>query len=121
MNIFSIIVFAVFLNAAAQLLLKEGMNRIGQFAFSWANIAPISLQVVSNPFVLGGLLVYLVAVSVWLLVLSRTSVALAYPMLSLAYIINAIAAYYLLGEDLNIAQIVGIGVIILGVYLIART
>lgn len=118
---FSLILFAVFLNATAQLLLKAGMNKIGEFAFSWANIVPVSLQIATNPFILSGLFCYVFAVAVWLLVLSRTEVGIAYPLVSLAYIITAIAAYYLFGEQLSLIRILGIGVIMLGVYMVART
>lgn len=116
-----LILLAVFINTAAQLLLKAGMNRVGYFNFSWANVAPISLEVISNPFILAGLVCYVFAVLVWLLVLSRTEVSIAYPMISMAYILNAIAAYYLFNEELSLTRIMGIGVIIIGVYLVART
>lgn len=120
-NTLPIILFAVILNAGAQLLLKAGMNRIGHFNFSWANIFPISLQVAGNPYILLGLACYVFAVIVWLLVLSRTEVSVAYPMISLAYIVNALAAYYLFNESLSLSRILGIIVIMAGVYLIART
>lgn len=121
MKAFPLIILAVFINAGAQLLLKAGMNRIGYFNFSWANLGPIFLQIVANPFILIGLTCYVLAVVIWLLVLSRTEVSVAYPMISLAYIVNAIAAYYLFGENLSVMRIAGISVILLGVYLVART
>ena len=61
------------------------------------------------------------SVVVWLLVLSRVQVSYAYPMLSIGYIVNAVAAYYLFGEDLSFIRIAGIVVIIMGVYLISRS
>lgn len=121
MKTMPLILLAVIINVAAQLALKAGMNRIGEFNFSWANVAPIAWQVATNPFIIAGLALYVVAVIVWLLVLSRTEVSIAYPLMSLGYILNAIAAYYIFGEDLSIIRIVGIFVIMAGVYLIART
>lgn len=118
--IYSLIVFGVLLNAAAQLLLKAGMERIGQFAFSVSNIWPIGLQVASNPFILAGILFYVISVGVWLLVLSRLDVSIAYPMISIGYIVNAVAAYYLFGEDLNFNKMLGILIILFGVYLVAK-
>jgi multidrug transporter EmrE-like cation transporter len=120
MQTFALILLAVIINTTAQLLLKAGMDRIGHFAFTWTNIAPISLQVACNPFILGGLATYVLAVIVWLLVLSRVDVSIAYPLVSLGYITTAISAYYLFGEPLTASRILGIGVIMLGVYLIAR-
>lgn len=116
-----LILFAVFLNTLAQLALKAGMERIGYFAFSWNNLTAVSLQVLTNPFILGGLVCYVLSVVVWLLVLSRVDVSVAYPMVSLAYITTAIAAYFFFNEHLSVIRIVGIGVIMAGVYLVART
>ena len=116
-----LILLGVLLNAGAQLLLKEGMRRIDHFDFVWANVAPVGLQVAANPFVIAGLFAYVFSVCVWLLVLSRVEVSFAYPMLSVGYIVNAVAAYYLFGEDLSVTRVSGIVVITLGVYLISRS
>lgn len=119
--IFPLILLGVLLNAAAQLLLKAGMNKIGHFEFSFANVWPIALKVMANPPIITGLVAYVVSVVVWLLVLSRVQVSYAYPMLSIGYIVNAVAAYYLFGESLSAIRIAGIFVIIAGVYLVSRT
>jgi drug/metabolite transporter (DMT)-like permease len=52
--------------------------------------------------------------------LSRIEVSIAYPLLSLGYVINAIGAWYLLGESMSFGRVGGIGFIILGVCLVAR-
>jgi multidrug transporter EmrE-like cation transporter len=119
--IFGLIFLGVFLNAAAQLLLKAGMTNIGHFEFSMANLIPIGIKVAVCPPILIGLLFYVLSVGVWLLVLSRVQVSYAYPMLSVGYIVNAIAAYFLFGEDLTLIKISGIFVIMIGVYLVARS
>ena len=49
-----------------------------------------------------GLLCYVVSVAVWLLVLSRVEVSFAYPLLSVGYIVNAVAGYYLFQENLSL-------------------
>ncbi len=115
-----LIMVGVLLNAAAQLLLKAGMNRIGHFEFSAANLVPIGWKVATNPPIVAGLTCYVFSVVVWLLALSRVDVSYAYPMLSAGYIVNAIAAWYLFGEVLSPMKLAGIFVIILGVFLISR-
>jgi multidrug transporter EmrE-like cation transporter len=97
------------------------MRRIGHFDFIWANIVPIGVQVAGNVFILSGLVCYVVSVAVWLLVLSRVEVSYAYPMLSVGYIVNAVAGYYLFQENLSLTRITGILIIIAGVYLITRS
>ena len=116
-----LILFGVLLNAAAQLFLKEGMRRIGHFEFVWANAIPIGIQAATNLFILGGLTCYVVSVVVWLLVLSRVEVSFAYPLLSVGYIVNAVAGYYLFQENLSVTRITGILIICVGVYFVTRS
>lgn len=118
---FALVLVGVVLNAAAQLLLKAGTNAIGQFQFSADNLGPIGWKVATQPFILGGLACYVVSVVVWILALSRVEVSVAYPMLSIGYVVNAAAAYFLFGEAVGPQRLVGIGVIIVGVYLVARS
>jgi len=118
---FSLLMTGVALNAAAQLLLKAGTNRIGEFAFSVDNLLPIGSRLAGSPFILGGLACYVVSVVVWILALSRVPVSIAYPMLSVGYIVNAVAAWMLFGESLTAQKLVGIGFIVVGVYLVARS
>ncbi|MFM7344034.1 MAG: EamA family transporter [Tagaea sp.] len=115
-----IILLGVMLNAMAQLALKAGMNRVGHFDFALVNVLPIGWQVGTNPFVALGLVCYVVSVGVWLLVLSRVEVSLAYPMLSVGYVVNALIAWWFLGESLTATKIAGIAVICFGVWLLSR-
>lgn len=121
MNYLPLILLGVLLNAGAQLALKEGMRRVGHFEFIWSNAAPVAWQAATNPFVAFGIGLYMLSVVVWLLVLSRVEVSFAYPMLSVGYIVNAIAAYYLFAENLSFTRVSGILVVVAGVYLITRS
>lgn len=119
-GVLPLVLLTAVLNTAAQLLLKLGMTRVGSFSFTAHNVAPIALKVVSSPFIVLGLIIYVLSVSLWLLVLSRIPVGIAYPMTSLAYIFNVLGAYIIFNEQISLIQIAGILVIILGVYLIAQ-
>ena len=118
---FNLVLLGVLLNAAAQLLLKAGTNAIGHFTFSTENILPIGMKIASEPHILGGLVCYVVSVVVWIMALSRVEVSIAYPMLSIGYLVNAIAAWYLFGEAVTLMRMTGIGIIIVGVYIVARS
>lgn len=118
---FALILAGVLLNAAAQLLLKAGTNAVGQFEFSAANIVPVGLRLALEPFILGGVACYVVSLVVWIMALSRVEVSIAYPMLSIGYVINAVAAWYLFGESLTALRLTGIGCIVVGVFLVARS
>ena len=118
---FSLVLVGVLLNAAAQLLLKAGVRGIGQFEFSLANVWPIGRELATNFPILGGLACYAVSVVVWVMALSRVEVSIAYPMLSIGYVINALLAWWLFGEAVGPQRLAGIGVIIAGVVIVARS
>jgi multidrug transporter EmrE-like cation transporter len=118
---FSLVLAGVLLNAAAQLLLKAGTNSIGTFGFTADNFVPVGLKVASNPYIAAGLGCYAISVVVWIMALSRIEVSLAYPMLSIGYVVNAVAAWYLFGEAVTVQRMIGIGTIIVGVFLVARS
>ena len=115
------ILTGVGLNACAQLLLKAGVNAVGQFEFTRANILPIGLKLATQMPIIGGLACYVVSVGVWIIGLSRVDVSIAYPMLSLGYVVNAFAAWYLFGEVLSVQRLIGIGIILIGVFVLARS
>lgn len=107
---FAFILTGVLLNAGAQLLLKAGTNA-----------RPLGLALAVEPHILAGLACYVVSVVVWVVGLSRTPVSIAYPMLSIGYVVNAFAAWYLLGEAVTPMRLAGIGIIVVGVFIVARS
>ena len=118
---FSLLMLGVLLNAGAQLLLKAGTNAVGNFEFSAENILPVGMKLALQPHIAGGVACYVVSVVVWIMGLSRVPVSVAYPMLSVGYVLNALAAWYLFGESLTAQKLIGIGFIIAGVFLVARS
>ncbi|PKO83640.1 MAG: 4-amino-4-deoxy-L-arabinose transferase [Betaproteobacteria bacterium HGW-Betaproteobacteria-11] len=118
---FALILTGVLLNAAAQLLLKAGTNAVGHFEFHVGNLIPIGLKLALQPFILGGMACYAVSLVVWIMALSRVPVSIAYPMLSIGYVINAFIAWQWFGEALAAQKLLGIGFIVIGVVLVARS
>jgi drug/metabolite transporter (DMT)-like permease len=117
---FSFLFTGVALNAVAQLLLKAGTNVLGVITLTRDNWAGELGRMAVEPHFIGGVACYGLSLIVWIIGLSRVPVSIAYPMLSLGYVINAVAAHYLLGESVTIVRWLGIGFIVLGVWLVAR-
>ncbi len=69
----------------------------------------------------GGMLCYGASVCVWIAALAKAPVSVAYPMLSLGYIIVAWASTMWLGETLSPAKLLGIALICVGVALVSRS
>ncbi len=121
LSAFALILTGVLLNAVAQLALKASVINMGAIQLSIGNIMPVTLRLASEPWLWLGLFCYGISVIVWILALSRVDVSIAYPMLSIGYVVNAFAAWALFGEMLSAGRVTGIGIIIIGVYVLARS
>jgi multidrug transporter EmrE-like cation transporter len=123
MNIatFSFIVIGVLLNAVAQLLLKAGARNVGEIHLTLQNFFAVGVKVASQLPIIGGLTCYVLSVVLWIIALSRVDVSIAYPMLSLGYVVTAVGAWYLFGEALSTQRLLAICVILVGVAWLART
>ena len=121
LSTFLTIVAGVLLNALAQLLLKAGVAPLGPLHLDPASALSTASRVLAQWPIVAGLGCYVVSVGIWIVALSRADVSLAYPMLSLGYVVNAIAAHYLFGESVTLTRWLGIAFIIGGVWLVARS
>lgn len=118
---FMFLLGGVLLNAAAQLFLKAGTNATGVITLTADGWLSTLARLATVPPIVAGLACYAVSVVVWILGLSRVPVSVAYPMLSLGYVVNAVAAQLLFGEAVTLQRWIGIGFIVLGVWLVARS
>ena len=121
MNIksFTIILIGVLLNAGAQLFLKKGSSILN--GLDSHTLTQKILMVISNYAILSGLVLYVFSVALWIVALSRVSVSIAYPMLSIGYVVNLFAASVLFNEPIGLNKIIGVLVIIIGVIILARS
>ncbi|MFO7948522.1 MAG: EamA family transporter [Armatimonadota bacterium] len=111
----AILLVAIALGAAGQLLLKAGVNTLGE------DPTPIYVlkSFITKPMILGGFVCYGISSLFYLVSLSKLDLSYAYPMIALSYVIVAILSYKYLGEGLPFLRIVGIVVIIAGVTMVA--
>jgi drug/metabolite transporter (DMT)-like permease len=122
LSTFAFIISGVLLNAVAQVLLKAGTNALGgAIHLTVGNAFETFVRVVTQLPILGGLACYALSLVVWIMGLSRTDVTIAYPMLSLGYVVAAVGAWLFLGEAVSPQRLLAIGVIMVGVVLLARS
>ena len=90
LGIWVLAICSISLSAFAQLLMKIGMssNQPGNSIFFAA----------TNPHVVAGLAVYGAGAILWLKVLSRVELSLAYPLVSFAFVLVAIMSWLVLGS-----------------------
>jgi len=118
---FILIIITVILNAVSQLLIKSGMDKVGQAEFSTSKLVSLLAGAAVNPLVVLGLVTMTISMGTHLMSLSRFDVSFAFPFISLAYVIVAGWGYFFLGEDVSSTRVLGILVVILGTVIIARS
>ena len=117
LSVLLLVLACVALGVAGQLSLKQGMR-----AFADPPGVPVGLlaQAIVQPYVLLGIGFYGISSLLWLVVLARAPVSVAYPMLSLGYVAVAILSRFLFAEPLTAAKLLGILLVCLGVALLAQ-
>jgi drug/metabolite transporter (DMT)-like permease len=84
-------------------------------------VIPKLIQAFLNPFVIGGIAVFGFTSMIWLVILSRVKLSIAYPMISLGYVLSIFLAWLFFKESVPKMRVVGAIVICIGVYLVASS
>ncbi len=122
-NAFLCMTASILLSSMAQLFMKASMTLIAQHNAQGAVLLDIMLDVSVIGWLFVGLGSYAVSLVFWLFAIARLELSLAYPMLSLSYVIVYIVAanWPLLNESVSWTRTLGIFIVILGVILIAQS
>jgi len=120
-KIFSLIIISVSLSAIAQISLKVGMSGLSvQSAMSESGMGyKLFLNIFTNLYVLAGLSMYVLGAVLWLFVLARVDVSMAYPYVGIGFIITMLLGSALLGEVLSPLRVVGTLLVVGGITLIS--
>jgi len=118
----TLVMICIIFGAVGQILMKSGMAQIGEIndLEGFINLNTI-FYIITNAYVLSGLLLYAVSAFLWLGALSILDVSYMYPLLSLAYVITAMFAFVLLKENITLFRWVGIALVVAGGFLITRS
>lgn len=79
------------------------------------------LNIITNKFIVLGLLLYGSAFFLWLSAMSTLDISFMYPMLSLAYVLTAVLAFVFLGEEVTLLRWTGIVLVMMGCILIMKS
>jgi len=101
--------------------LKHGMNTRGPLTLSGSDIFTTLLKMVTNPFVIFGLTIYVASTVFWLTALSRVDLSYAYPFASLSYILMLVVSWRLFDENISLLRLLGTATIAFGVLLVSRS
>lgn len=108
-----LLIINIFMLVCGQVLWKIGMNKL-QLQVSIKNIINILL----NPYIFSGGIMYVFATFIWLNLLSKEQLSRIYPLQSLCYIVGAIVGIIVFRENLSVFKILGALLIFSGAILI---
>lgn len=106
-----LIVSSIFLGALAQVLMKIGTSKIQLNLFN----------IFTNSYIIAGLSFYAISAVLWIFAISKVQLSIAYPMVSLGYIIVFVLSYFILGETISLLRVFGLFTIITGVLIVAKS
>lgn len=116
-----LVLICVVIGAVAQISMKAGMSQLQlSSVLEFFSISKI-WAAFTNPFVFFGALCYALGLILWLAALSKLDVSYAYPLLSIAYVLTAVAAWLFLKESISVVRWAGIFLVIAGSYMIIIT
>jgi len=111
-----LLVVDILMVVAGQFLIKHGVGQVGKFGEM--GVVKFLVSALFNIHVLSGIALYALSALVWLALLSRVDLSVAYPMLSLGYVLVVLVAWAFLGEPMTWWKALGVVLIGLGVWLV---
>lgn len=117
-----IFMVGIFIGASGGILMKLGANSIGHVQIqSFTQLVEYLLKLFTNPQSLIGVVLYFLSAVIWSYLLTKLDISFVQPILALTYVVTPIMAIYILHEHVPPMRWLGIFVIILGVFIVART
>ena len=105
------------MSAAGGLLLKLGAVQIQH----GGEIVETVRQIVFNWQILVGVLMYFIPVVIWIFLLKRVELGFLQPLFSMVYVVTPAFAMIFLNENVTPVRWLGIGTIVIGVIIVARS
>lgn len=117
----ALILATVTASACAQLTLKLGMSSPAVTEAGRQGAKAMILAVAMTPMVWVGLMIYGLSVVVWLWILSKVDLSLAYPFVGVSFIMVMLFGVFLLNEHVTPLRMMGTVLIAVGCVLVARS
>ncbi|WP_412971984.1 SMR family transporter [Glaciecola sp. MF2-115] len=122
-NIILFIISSVSLSAFAQIVLKMGMSnaKVQNDLMIAGNLFEKLFIALTNVYVVAGISMYLLSMVLWLVVLSKIDVSVAYPFVGLGFIITMVLGFLLLNEQISAMRVMGTILVVCGVLMVSST
>ena len=115
LEIFFLFLLFILCDTATQIFLKKGATNLGEIPLDQiSHIFIYVLSILSNIYIMMGILFVLIAFFSWLAILSKVDLSKAQLMNALVYVTVPLASIFFLGETIQMTQMFGILLISLG-------
>lgn len=122
MSFIQLLMTSVIFNVTANILLKKGVTAFGGISGNLANLIPELARAATTPYLWIGLTLYGSSFLIWLRVLSFNDLSRAYPIFAtIVFLLTTAGSIRFLNEDVSLTRIIGIAVMLVGIYIVART
>ena len=122
MSFVQLLSLSVICNVTANILLKSGITKIGGVTLTSSTIVSDLIKVALSPLIVGVLFLYGFSFIIWLRVLTFNDLSKVYPVfVTFVFILTTVGSFLLLKESVSVMRIVGIAILILGVFIVARS
>ena len=101
---------------AAQTFLKISVELFGKFSWSWQYFKTVFT---TWQFAASGICA-LSAMFIWMYVLKKYEFSVAYPLLSISYVIGLLSAHFIFHEAVPLTRWIGLVIVMIGVFFIVK-
>jgi drug/metabolite transporter (DMT)-like permease len=117
MNVLFLVLICAGIGVIGQLAMKKGMNIVGNIGVKEIFSSRV-FEVLFQKYVFVGMVLYVFASLLWLVILSQEELSFVYPLISIGYIMTAILGKIFFHENLTFFRFFGVLLICGGVFLI---
>lgn len=116
-----LILVTVTLSACGQLALKMGVSKPSVENAMQSGIYETILAALTSPLIWLGLAIYGLSVALWLWVLAKVDLSVAYPFVGVSFLVTMLFGVFILSENVTATRIIGTILIFTGCVLVARS
>jgi multidrug transporter EmrE-like cation transporter len=114
------IFFTIAFTVYGQLILKWRIGKLGQLPEALAAKISFILQLLLDPLILSGFASAFVASLFWMAAMTKFQISYAYPFMSLSFVLVLLFSAFLFGEAVTFGKILGLLLIITGIWVTVK-
>lgn len=121
-NFYTLLVVSVAFNVTANILLKTAVTKTGGISAESTQILTNIAKVAFSPYLVIGLTLYGLSFLIWLRVLTFNDLSRSYPIFAtIVFLMTTLGSIIFLKENITPIRVVGITVMLTGIFIVARS